>query len=151
MQNIDLIRKIAWSFHHTTGHPWDDLFQEATLAYLEALRTYDPTRGALTTYMWYTISSALRNYLRREHKYSNPLVPTEELLRWESSDTRSSLADILPRDAMNAAQVILQRVDKYDLMPPREATRQLARTLHRRGMSWCRIWSAIRDLKTAFQ
>ena len=40
MEDINLIRKIAWSFHHTTGHDWDDLFQEGALAYLECLAKY---------------------------------------------------------------------------------------------------------------
>ena len=51
MKHLNLIRKIAWSFHKTTGLDWDELFQEATLSYLKALKTYDKKRGAITTYV----------------------------------------------------------------------------------------------------
>ncbi len=68
MENIDLLRKITWSFHKTTGLEWDDLFQEAALAYLEHLEKYDPNKGKITTYMWPIISSHLKNFVKRWNK-----------------------------------------------------------------------------------
>jgi len=78
MENINLIRKLAWSFHHSTGLDWDDLFQEAALAYLEGMNTYDPDKGALSTHMWHVITSRLKNYVKQERNWKNPLCDLEE-------------------------------------------------------------------------
>ena len=34
---INLLRKIAWSFHKTTGLEWDNLFSETIQAYYKAM------------------------------------------------------------------------------------------------------------------
>lgn len=78
MENINLIRKIAWSFHESTGLDWDDLFQEGALAYLEAMKTYDEKKGKITTYVWHCIVSRLKNYLKSEREYNHPLCSIEE-------------------------------------------------------------------------
>lgn len=68
MKNLKLIYKIAWSFHHTTGIDVKDLIQEASIAYFEALKTYNPEISKLSTYTWRCVSSHLKNYIKRELK-----------------------------------------------------------------------------------
>ncbi len=151
MENINLIRKIAWSFHKTTGLDWDDLFQEASLAYCQAMKTYDPRRGAISTYMWWTITSHLKNYLRQELNHITPLTNIEEVPTFELPKTTDPLCNILSREAMLVAAVILRRPKKYDSMFPKQAKYRVSRILHRRGISWPVIWTGIKDLKLAFK
>ena len=42
---FNLIRKISWSFHYTTGVDYDELYAEASLAYCEAMNDWSPERG----------------------------------------------------------------------------------------------------------
>ena len=68
-KHVNLIRKIAWSFHRSTGLEWDDLFQEAAVAYYESLESYDESRGKITTHAWNCISNRLKNYLKEQEEY----------------------------------------------------------------------------------
>ena len=71
MNDINLIRKLAWNFYHrTVDIEYDDLFQEATLTYYEALPLYDESKGALSTYMFHCIKNHLGNYCTNEQKHS---------------------------------------------------------------------------------
>ena len=85
MKDINLIRKIAWSFHKSTGLDWDDLFQEAALAYLEALQSYDKRKGKLSTHAWHCIVSRLKNYWKKEREWQEPLLDIEEALPQETN------------------------------------------------------------------
>jgi RNA polymerase sigma factor (sigma-70 family) len=73
----NLLKKLARSYNQTTGLDYEDLFQEANVAYIEALRTHDPSRGALTTHVWYCVSNRLKNYIKKEQEEIGT-VPIEE-------------------------------------------------------------------------
>lgn len=123
MENINLIRKVAWSFHETTGLDWDDLFQEAALAYLEAMKTYDSRKGKVSTYAWNCIVSRLRNYLREEKKWQEPLCDLEEAYTRETG--YYSFWHKIPEHIQRQVQIILEessKIDSYflDISPQRK-------------------------------
>ncbi len=63
MENINLIRKIAWSFYKSTGIDYKELFAEASLWYCEAERTYDPNKGvALSYWAWRVMQKKLSDF-----------------------------------------------------------------------------------------
>ena len=62
MNDINLIRKIAWSFEATTNVDFDELFCEAALGYLEAIKKYDPTKGKLSAFIWRCMDNQLKLY-----------------------------------------------------------------------------------------
>ena len=148
MENLNLIRKIAWSFHSTTGLDWDDLFQEAALAYFEALNQYDPSRGKITTFMWYTITNHLKNYLKKQQKWNGNIVSIDEVKNQSTVD--NLLFESLSRDAGQIAKVVLSSPKTFTGMPTDIARRHVTRVMIRRGWSWRRVWCGIRDLKLAF-
>ena len=95
MENLNLIRKIAWSFHNSTGIDYDDLFQEAYIAYHKAMKTYDPALGKISTHLWHHVSKHLTNYYKEERKQTSPVrsiektpsvysITTEEPTFWEN-------------------------------------------------------------------
>lgn len=151
MENISLIRKIAWSFHHTTGLEWDDLFQEAALAYCEALKNYDPKRGIkITTYMWWCISSDLKNYLKKQEKQNGHICSIEDVDVDRPVNT-TPIFESLSKEATEIANMVLSSPKIFDNLPPELAKRNIARVLiNRKGWSWRRVWVGIRDLKLAF-
>src|SRR4030042_1102508 len=139
MENLNLIHKIAWSFSRTTGLDPDDLFQEAAVGYLEALRTYDPARGKLTTHAWHCIQSRLKNYVKQEIKYTTPLVDIEKVFT-KQAPPYGKLFEWLSREGQEIASLIIEHPEEYDLVEPCEAVRQVGQVAHPRGMPWKRIW-----------
>jgi RNA polymerase sigma factor (sigma-70 family) len=69
MENLNLIKSVAWSFHQTTGVRMDELISEATLAYLEACRTHDPEKSKVTTWAYYHMRSRLIDFIKKEKRY----------------------------------------------------------------------------------
>ena len=132
MKDINLIRKIAWSFHKSTGLDWDDLFQEAALAYLEALQSYDKRKGKLSTHAWHCIVSRLKNYWKKEREWQEPLVDIEQALPQETNFY--SFWQKIPESLHNPVSIILEgasEMDSYflDVLPKEEKVeKRLAKT-----------------------
>jgi len=96
---FNLIRKIAWSFHHTTGHDYDELYAEASLAYCEAMDDWCPDRGTkFTTYAYTRMRYALSGYVRGLQKpmdFEMPEIGSYNTPFWEIEETLSESAQII--------------------------------------------------------
>lgn len=67
---IKLVQKMAWKFSKKYGVEYDDLFQEASLYYLEAMKTFDKEKGTVESSWAYTqMYYRLNNYCKKEKKY----------------------------------------------------------------------------------
>ena len=148
MQNILLIRKIAWSFHRSTGSDIDDLFQEASYAYLKALDSYNPSKGAISTYMWWCITSHLKDYLIKEKKMNSPLCSVEDV-DIDKPVSSPPLFELLTKDAQQIAQVVLKAPNKYCIKPPSLALARIKRVMKYKGWSKFRIQRGVKDLQGA--
>ena len=146
MENINLIRKIAWSFHKTTGYDWDDLFQEAALAYCEALKNYDPNRGQLTTYMWTAIKNHLQAFITYQDEYKNTVTPMENPIV-DKPTSNPSFFDSLSREAMDIVDVIISSPAEFDLLEPKKAYKRVINKLRGRHWSAQKIKQGVKELK----
>ena len=72
MEHINLIRKIAWSFSTSTGLEFEDLFQEAALAYCEALKTFKQE-----AHEWYGDQLAIK-FISDKNQYKVLELPCDE-------------------------------------------------------------------------
>jgi RNA polymerase sigma factor (sigma-70 family) len=66
MENQNLLRKLAWNYAKKSRLEFDDLLQEANLAYLEAIRTHESEKGMLSTHVWHCVHNHLLNYITKE-------------------------------------------------------------------------------------
>jgi hypothetical protein len=71
--HLNLIRKIAWSFHNSTRIDWQELFSEAALAYCEALEYYPREKKKTASVLWSFMKSRLIEYITKEREYYFPL------------------------------------------------------------------------------
>jgi DNA-directed RNA polymerase sigma subunit (sigma70/sigma32) len=164
MEHIGLIKKIAWSFSSSTGLEFDDLFQEAALAYCEALETFDPKNGKITTHMWMKISSHLKDYLKttEEFKCKRQQVKThQEALAMKQKRFSTEILDIdrpisftnffdsLSEDAQRIATVIIETPELFDSIPQQEVIIRVTESLLKKGIKMSRIWIGMKDLKLA--
>jgi len=164
MENINLIRKIAWSFSTTTGVEFDDLFQEAALAYLKALDSYDPDKGYLSTYVWNRISTRLKEYLKEQEEFKcrrQQVSSHQEALKTKRRYYSTEVIDIdkpvsftpffesLSKDAQEVAKVVLETPELFDSIPAEEAKERVSKILQEKGVRLSQIWSGIKDLSLA--
>jgi hypothetical protein len=145
IENINLIRKIAWSFHKTTGCDWDDLFQEGMIAYFNALGTHDICRGALSTHVWHCVSSHLKNYVKKEREFSFPLMDLSEVQRL--SITGTPLWESLSEKAQKALNIIIDNPEKFVALPPVLAEQLLRKILFENRWTLKEVRETIKEFK----
>ena len=150
MENINLIRHIAWSFHHTTGIDYQELFSEACLAYCEALQSFNPEKGKLNNYATTLIHNKLKTFIAREKyhrvkKAAFPELPTTPTMVYE-------FVENLPEYVKQFASKVLDNLEEVeDFHTPRVARREIFETLHNQGMKKVDIHYNFRLLKIALQ
>lgn len=146
IENINLIRKIVWSFHYSTGLDWDDLFQEACLGYLETMERYDAKRGGATTFMWHCISSKLKTYLRKEMEYQSPLSSIEF---WEDQPKDYSLlSEQLSEKGGEALKIIIISLEELSILSPTEARKKIRMLLFEKDWSLAEVRESIGEFRS---
>jgi len=71
MNYLNLVRKIAWSFHRTTGVDWRELFSEGCEAYYRVLHSHDFDKSKEMTWVYNCVTNQIINFLKEEDKYKN--------------------------------------------------------------------------------
>jgi RNA polymerase sigma factor (sigma-70 family) len=151
MENEKLLKKLASSYSATTGVEFDDLFQEAYVAYLEAMKTFDPNKSKLSTYIWYCVSSHLKNYVKLEKPYLEMMsIETPEVLN-KSGLSVSNFFDALSFEAQQIAKIMFERSGFYIFAKPKEREKKITQTLIRRGWDEKKIRVGLYELQTVLQ
>ena len=154
---LNIVRKVVWSYTRSTGLDFDELCSEAYLAYLEAAPFYDPAKGKKSTFIWNVIRNHINNLLKMKKevlvdkeaidmliKERDELDPEQVVLAEES--WRELFESLSPEAKMifsllNSSEVYIN-TDK-----PREARGIIARELKARGWSENKIWATFREIK----
>lgn len=152
MKHINLLRKIAWSFHQTSKLDFDDLFQEAYLAYDKALKNYDPDKGKLTTFIWYCIHSHLKNYLKEENKYHNRLCDIKEAMNKEINQIPFwEKIEIISDKLFDAVEIIINNANNIDSFLQKPSIQYVKKILINNGYSQKESEKIIFSLQNSFK
>lgn len=154
---LNIVRKVVWSYTRSTGLDFDELCSEAYLAYLEAAPSYDSSRGKKTTFIWNIVRNHINDLLNMKKEVPvdkealdmliedrDELDPEQVVLAEESW---RELFESLSPDAkiifflLNSSEIYIN-TDK-----PREARGIIARELKARGWSDNKIWATFREIK----
>lgn len=161
MENMNLIRKVAWSFHRTTGIEYNELFSEAALAYCEAKLTYDPDKSALCTWAYHNMTNALKTFIVSNYNQNlsyiddvSNQIPERAEMPFENSF--EDLLEALPKDCRMIATELVNNPERYVGETPNmkrvEATPRytrglIYRDLREKGWKWARIWKGMKNMK----
>ncbi len=144
MKDINLIRKIAWSFHKSTGVDFEELMSEATLAYLEAEQDYNPeTNNKKSVFVWIRMRNALINFCKNEQKQrifngNPPQYGREDHYFFE-------IFDAFPENCKKIAEIVIN--SPIDLIAFPNAKEMVVNELRKEGWAWSKIWDGMRDMK----
>ena len=145
MNEINLLRRIARNFSKTSHLDYEDLFSEACWIYCKALKTYDPSRGKITTYVWWMVTSELKTYINLQAKHLFPLQPLETAKQKEVPV--SSFFDSLTTEAFIIAKIILASPTPFITRTPEDAEERIQEIMSKRGWGIEKIVSGIANLK----
>lgn len=162
MEDLNLLRKIAWSFHKSTGLDWNDLFQESYLAYRYALKHYDPKSNVkISTFIWIHVKNQLNSYYQKELQFLDPLKKAyrrdrkahESISAWVYLDDTYNESNFelecLSADAQKIADIVLNTAKKFIKLSLPQTKQRLINILTNQGWSEERIQNGIRDIMLA--
>ena len=140
-----LLRKIAWTFSKSSRIDFEELLAEANLAYVEALRTHDDSKGKLTTYIWHSVEGKLRNYVSEEAKHHGLSCDEVELLTYSEP-----YYERLTQNAQCVADVVLSSPDEFIHLKKPELRKQVIKTMLARDYSFKTIFRGLRELSIIY-
>jgi RNA polymerase sigma factor (sigma-70 family) len=156
-QNINMAQALAWSFHHSTGLEQEELFGEASVAFAEALHSYQEGNGTqLSTWVWACMRNHLINYCRKERKHhTTPKLDPDahEYLKDDSVEIRQSREDLLSMlsnlsiQAQEVIQITLDAPLELYQSTPKKNRGALRDYLRRQGWKWRDIWDSFREIR----
>jgi DNA-directed RNA polymerase specialized sigma24 family protein len=141
----NLIKKLAKSFSVTTGLDYKDLYQEATLAYLESLKTYDSNRGAPTTHIWWCVSNHLKNYIKKQPQVNT--IPVED---YDQPVSTTPFWEKLSRDAVKIADIVLDSPQMFLDLGKTHSPKKIKEILLEQGWDKKKIQRSISELQIIF-
>ena len=155
MKNINLIHKIAWSFHLTTGIGFDDLFQEAYIGYNHAMKTYDPKKGKISTHIWWCVSAQLKRYLYQQEdykckKFQNGVIVSTEDINIDKITYQNHFWESLTREAQEIAELVLTAPTPFVKNGRVRARERVGNIMTQRGWSMKKVKFGLSNLKIVY-
>ncbi|MDD4353591.1 MAG: sigma factor [Candidatus Nanoarchaeia archaeon] len=143
MKNLNFIRSIAWSFNKTTGLPYDELFSEASLAYLEAELKYKPnSKATFETFAKKTITNALVDFCKEEQKQKHLSLDDVITTVYDSLITETVYPEEennFSKDVKEVIQTIFAAPEEFADVMPKFAKGLLFQKLRNKGFGIQRI------------
>lgn len=151
MEN-NLVRKLAWRFFNQAPETveFEDLLQEAYLAYLEAKKRYSKEKQAkFTTWAWNYITGYLKNYLNTERKEGHVELEDRQAI-YTPTFLFETLSE-LSKEAQQVCYIVLRSPNLYGRLGRWESKKRLVRLLRRQGWTHRKIQNSFRELKECFR
>ena len=152
MKDLNLIRKVAWSFNKTTGIEFDELFSEASLAYVEACKSHDEKKASLSTWATRIMTQRLTHFCDKEKRNHHDPLQEGDTISHENQEKRSLFKEWiteLPKDMQLICQIIFEAPEEILASCPKTSRSKLTKKLRTMQWSWPRIWDGIRNMKSA--
>ena len=147
MENLNLIRKIAWSYHKTTGIDVNDLIQEGCIAVLKAEKDFNPKIGNKSTYLWCVIDSSLRTFVQNEKQFK--YITIEDAGLRFTPDPFYSIIEKMSREAMIIIDLLLSCPRPFITSSPETAKKRIKTVLKNKKIPETVIDEGIRDIQIA--
>ena len=154
---LNIVRKVVWSYARSTGMDFDELCSEAYLAYLEAAPSYDPARGKKSTFIWNVVRNHINSLLKTKKEIPVDKEAMETLLEGReeldpeqiiiTQEAWKELFESLAPEAKIIFLLINNGQTYINTDKPREARGIIARELKARGWGESKIWATFRELK----
>jgi len=102
-----LVCKIAWRFAKTYNADFEEVQAETNLIFINAMKTYDKEKGALSTHLTHQITRRLQTYFKQQWKQQNQ-IPTinVDLVCIETPSSDFTLIDIIDEVGEDARTLI---------------------------------------------
>lgn len=172
LENINLIRKVAFNFTSKTNIEFADLFQEAALAYYESVKKFNPEKGVkFTTFAYQNMHNHLINICKGYQPMPNKkrrgygtnsnheIIYLDDILYtpiFENDEPIEEKIENWPEKLKELVNMILENPEKYLGETPNFKRKggtktRIRQELQRKGWYHREINNAFKELKTLVQ
>lgn len=142
---LKTLKSLAWSFHVTTGLDWFDLYQEATLAYLEVLNeTKSEYKKGIA---FVSAKNHLINYIKWNYERNLISIEGNEIDIPYTIRPFFELYQELGNKSKKIADMIISNPHYFIAPSPKEARGLVYRKLREKGWKWKDIWNGFDEIK----
>jgi len=163
MENMNLIRELAWNFSEKTNINFKELFSEAALAYCEAKEDYDETRKAkFTTFAWWCMKNHLINFCKKESRFQQQFETKDKFNPniHPTTSMKPKVEEIIeewPENCKKAARMVLETPEQFTGSTPNfnrsdgTPRSRVYSSLRNKGWTHQKIQITMKEMKTAVQ
>lgn len=165
MEDLNLIRKVAWDVHSITGFEFEELFSEASLKYCELRWLKGDKAGKFSVFAYKSMKNHLISFVMKEKQMKDFFVRMDDLLldagmaemevdegidaAIETKMQYEYQFESLEADLQVIADLILNDPKaEYDNIPPKCARGLLRQQLRKLGWVYPRINSALQKFNS---
>lgn len=151
---LELIYKLSWSFHKTTGVPFEDLVSTAQIAFYEHHKYYNCEKSDYVTHLYLAVMSELSEFVTTSNNTVEgmPHLPFAETIDRRDPEKVCLFKDRLQQLSSEAQEIcclILNSPGDFIDSRPKIARGFVYKKLRQLGWSWPKIWNSFREIKTA--
>lgn len=146
----NLIRKIAWSFHSSTGIEYEELYSESCLGYLEGISHFTEELSTTSTFIYHIVSNKLKTYISKQKSYKmlQYLDSMDDLPVTYNPSFFFEIADQFNENGKFILKLMMDNKYVLSTLPPSRARGEIVKLLRKHRWSWPRIWREIKEVKT---
>ena len=147
---INLIRRISWSFNKTTGLPYEDLFSEASLHYAIAMKKWDGSSCKFTTYAYTLMKNGLIDYCAKQQNNNISDYLIEDAPYQLHFQDTVEFIDTLMKNTESIRTIcfiVFEAQEEFAGLSPKITRGIIVDQLREKGWSWGRIWGSFKELK----
>lgn len=147
---INLVRKIAWSFNKTTGLPFEDLFSEASLHYAIALKKWDGRSCKFSTYAYTLMKNGLIDYCTKQQDHSVSDYMVEDCPYQLNFQDTVEFVDTISKNTESIKTIcflVFEAQEEFAGLSPKLTRGAIVERLRDLGWPWSKIWSSFKDVK----
>lgn len=120
-ENVGLARRAAWKYRKSCalyGMDWDDAYSIACLGLIQAALTYDPEKGAPTTYLTCGCESQILRELRRYRVEKRAKMRTVSLDApiYDCGNGAPILGETLAAEGLGVEEEVLSKISAYEIV-----------------------------------
>lgn len=164
---IGMMKRLAYSFHCTTGLPYEDLLSSAYLAFARCKKSYDPDKAAFSTYLYHVAKTEMVDFCHSTHhtepeeakmkQQAGPyLYETAMVLSHQTNNQdpeylcmfKDNLKN-MSKEAQQVCKMIFESPTEFLVQTKPKLSRGMVyRKLREKGWSWSKIWNSFNEIKS---
>ena len=143
-EDINLLRSLCWSFNHTTGIQFEDLFDAALEKYYDILPKYDSGISKRSTYIYTMVKYHLIWWCDRRLKQI--IVDDIDIVARVGTPFYEFFIQI-DKDVREVFEIILSSPEEFNSVTSRTAKSKLTYLLRKQNWTWKRIENVLKNAR----